>query len=98
MNPTAQTSLAETADTAKSSLPIEVGLGLVTTLHCLPFQCSISVWEGPPLACHPTAQISLAETTATPVSVLNSEPVLGLFTTLHCVPSQCSITAWPLPL
>jgi len=98
MNPTAQTSVDETAATLKSSLSTEAGLGLVTTLHCVPFQCSISVWEGPPLACHPTAQISLAETTATLVSVLYSEPVLGLCTTLYCVPSHCSITVWPLPL
>ena len=40
--PTVQTSLAETALKAfkKSFVP---GLGLLTTLHCEPFQCSISV-------------------------------------------------------
>src|SRR5258708_6480847 len=82
MNPTAQTSVAETAATPKSSLSTEAGLGLVTTLHCVPFQCSISVWEGPPLACHPTAQASLAETAATLLRPLLPFG-LGLGTTLH---------------
>jgi hypothetical protein len=42
MNPTAQTLLAEMAATPNSSLSTEAGLGLGTTLHCVPFQDAIS--------------------------------------------------------
>src|SRR5579885_2814505 len=70
------------------------GLGLETTLHWLPFQCSISVSDGlsvPWLLYDPTAQTSLVELAATPYRLLNEPPGLGLLTRLHFVPFQCSI-------
>jgi hypothetical protein len=44
-------------------------LGLVTTLHCVPFQCSVSVRGIKPLSFwKPTAQMELPVTAATPFS------------------------------
>src|SRR5436305_4779822 len=76
--PTAQTSLVETAATPRRA-SLELTLGLDTTLHALPFQCSVSVcW-----LVSPTAQTSLAEMLATPLS----SPGLGLGTTVQAAAS-----------
>src|SRR5450631_4515066 len=64
-DPTAQTSLAETAVTLKSKLFNELKRGLVTTLHCMPFQCSTSGCSDAPVVI-PTAQTSRDEMAATP--------------------------------
>src|SRR6266849_1219700 len=74
--PTAQTSLVDTAATADSrSLPV-TGLGVGTTLHAVPSQCSASV---PAASVCPTAHTSLADTLATPLSW----PPDGLETTVQ---------------
>src|SRR5260221_8729582 len=59
-------------------------------LHCLPFQCSMSV--PPPETAEPTAQASVDETAATPC---RTPPLMGLGVTLHREPFQCSISACP---
>src|SRR5438874_1801716 len=67
-------------------------LGLLTTLHVLPFQCSIRpcpIWAKD----WPTAQMLLVETTAIPRR-RSTDPGLGLVMTLHPVPFQCSISVW----
>src|SRR5437868_1085838 len=58
-------------------------LGLVMTLHCLPFQCSTSVELPLPLPYSPTAQTLLAETAAMLYRKLLPVPTLGLATELH---------------
>src|SRR5438477_13085 len=86
--PTAHTSSAATAVTAKSSLGrLEPeGFGLGTIVQAVPSQCSISVVllsDAKSSAC-PTAQTSVAERAATPCSVARSSPAqvgLGLETT-----------------
>src|SRR5262249_41345593 len=90
--PTAHTSVPETAVTPFSSLFCVPGLGLGTTLHVRPFQCSVRVCAGPNPATVklPTAQTSLLETAATPSRMLSAPPGLGLGTTLHLWPFQCS--------
>src|SRR5258706_2066440 len=78
-SPTAQTSLVEMAVTPLRTLRNALGLGLETTLHCVPFQCSVSVCVAPPeTVISPTAQTSLAATTATEMSSLPVTPGLGL--------------------
>jgi len=65
VKPTAQASVAESADTLNSSLLLEPGLGLATTLQVVPSQCSISApWPLPP-----TAQALAADMAATPASL-----------------------------
>src|SRR5438552_15770326 len=65
--PAAHTSLEETAATLNSRLSLAPWLGLEATLHAEPFQCSIRVRFGCPLALlHPTAHASLEATAATP--------------------------------
>src|SRR5258707_13549655 len=82
--PTAQTSLVETAATPRRA-SFELALGLATTLHAVPFQCSVSVcWS-----VSPTAQTSLAETLAAPLSSF-SDPGLGLGTTLQGAACACA--------
>src|SRR5260221_2210117 len=79
--PTAQTSVVETAATPRRA-SFELALGLGTTLHAAPFQCSVSVcW-----LVSPTAQTSLAETLATPLRSL-TDPGLGLEATLQAAAS-----------
>src|SRR5215831_18636245 len=66
-----------------SSLSCEGTLGLLTTLHFLPFQCRVSVCSGTPLLeKFPTAHTSLAEMLATPKSPLPA-PGFGLLTTVQ---------------
>src|SRR5579864_8392314 len=60
----AQTSFDAMAATPFRSLYSDPGLGLWTRLHCVPFQCSVSVPR--PL---PTAHISLAAIAATALNV-----------------------------
>src|ERR1700719_4033077 len=60
-------------------------LGLATTFHVEPFQCSTRV-KPPlplPLLYDPTAQTSFAETAATPFRELKLVPAFGLETALH---------------
>src|ERR1043165_389032 len=77
-DPTAHTSLVDTAATPLSTL-YELVLGLETTDHDVPSQCSTSVWYALPFMYCPTAHTSLADTAATPLRV----PLLGLSTTDH---------------
>src|SRR5712691_10006549 len=88
-NPTAQTSLAETAVTPLS-WSIGPTLGLGTTLHLRPFQCSIRVCRPTPGTwASPTAHTSSAETADTP----ERNPVcFGCATLAHRLPFQCNIT------
>ena len=80
--PTAQMSLAErTVIPSRKLLVDPAWLGLLTTLHALPFQCSIRVcpiWAKD----WPTAQMLLLETTAIPIR-REIGAGLGLLTTLH---------------
>src|ERR1051326_9392174 len=61
--PTAQPSPVEMGVTLLRKLLFDPTFGLGTTLQCLPFQCSISVWITPLLPTNfPTDQMSFAET------------------------------------
>src|SRR5258708_4861015 len=93
-SPTAHTSLAASAETARRTPPGVLGMAV----HCLPSQCSISTgnspaqwWKPPP----PTAQMLVGETAAMPKSVSASrgsdELDAGRGTRLHLTPSQCWI-------
>jgi hypothetical protein len=77
MAPAAQALLAEITARPLRSLSVlgAPGLGLRTTDHCEPFQCSVRVWSAPPLMSKPAAQASHGEITVTPVKVLSA--VLG---------------------
>src|SRR5262249_7775808 len=70
-------------------------LGLSTTLHFVPSQCSTEVWFtslGPNTArWNPTAHTSVAEVADTRVNVFTNGPTFGLETLDHEVPSKCSI-------
>src|SRR2546423_11284968 len=82
--PTAQISLAAMAVTPARVFSVApFTLGLATTLHCLPFQCSTSVELPLPLPYSPTAQRSLVETAAMLWRKLLPVPTLGLATLLH---------------
>src|SRR5450759_3801434 len=85
-------SFAEIATMLFSTLDLPGRLGLSTTLHCLPFQCSTSVLRKPLVSTeNPTAQMLLAEMAVMLLSVLKLARGLGLATTFHVVPFQCSI-------
>src|SRR5579864_6640730 len=85
--PTAQTSLAEVAATPTRMLLPEPGLGLLTMLQEVPFQCSMVVWLLPLLLrLVPTAQTLLSEIAVAPYSVLSKVPTLGIETVLHFPP------------
>lgn len=74
----------EIATTPRSMLVAklpEAGLGLGTTFHLVPFQCSMSVCGPEPLSWLPTAQASLPDVAAT--AFRPDEPRLGLDTTRH---------------
>src|SRR6476646_9163095 len=90
--PTAQTSLAATAATPSRTL-LAPGLGLATTAHAVPFQCSTSVRLALPEKYMPTAHTSLAATAVTPKS-WSDTLALALVTMDHAVPSQCSVSVW----
>src|ERR1043166_576414 len=79
-------------------LPSAPGLGLGTTDHALPFQCSVSVWLGVncPLEYSPAAQTSLP-LPVTALRLLVSVPTLGLGTCDHALPFQCSVSVIPGP-
>src|SRR5215469_12457531 len=87
--PSAQTWVEPGTTATPLSRWYPAGLGLLTTLQLVPFQCSVRVWKSP---YQPTVQASVAENTATPFRY----PELGLLTTLHLVPFQCSIRVLPL--
>src|SRR5262249_5885528 len=81
--PTAQMSLAERAERLVRRAGTSDGTGADNTLHCVPFQCSMS---SPPLP--PTTQTLLEATAAT----AKREPLpAGLGTILQAEPSQCMI-------
>src|SRR6266702_4238344 len=93
--PTAQAELAESAATPDNKLSRLPTLGLETTSHWEPSQCSTNEAFCMPLlpGCMcPTAQMSLAATAVTAVRALSEVPGLGLGTTLQLVPSQCSVS------
>src|SRR5205807_611944 len=77
--------------------PVPLGLGLGTTFHFEPFQCSINGETLPGQQLYPTAQMLFAETTVTPFRMSFNdpgEPGFGLGTTFQFVPFQCSISVW----
>ena len=87
-DPTAHTSLDVTADTALRAEEREPGgVGLVATLHAVPFQCSVR-----PAELRPTAHASLPEMAATPARKEPAVPTFGLGRMDHKVPSQCSVS------
>src|SRR5579859_23916 len=84
------------AATPSREVFVKPGLGLVTTLHCTPSQCSISVLL-PPNWPPPTAQTSVAETVATALRTLPRLPFpFGPGTMFH-VPQEEETCAqvWP---
>src|SRR5258708_2755466 len=89
----AHTLFADTAATPLSSLLPVPGLGLDTTVHALPFQCSTSVLA---LLYDPTAHTSPVDTAATPLAA-SLIPPLGLDTTRHALPSHCSTSVRSAP-
>src|SRR6266567_4020958 len=82
--PTVQISFAETALASIRELKFDPGLGLGTTLHCVPFQCSINVEPTELLILNPAAQTLLVEMATTPKRKLACVPVFGLGTMVHC--------------
>src|SRR6516164_9347900 len=102
--PTAQTSPAPSAVMPFSRLPSPPRLGVLTSDHAVPFQCSTyGMWKFWPLTLPslPEAQALLLAIATTPVSWFRSLvapehlvtfcPVRqGAGTTLHPVPSQCA--------
>src|SRR6185437_16285233 len=89
--PTAQALFAERA-TIPNRPPVT--LALEVPFHCVPSQCSMSVFV---FFLNPTAQTLFAETAATPLNSVLPLPMFALLTTLHCVPSQCSVSVRFLP-
>src|SRR5947209_714219 len=82
--PTAQRLLEPGTRATPYRTSFDPALGLGTTLHFVPFQCSISVCRIALLFMKsPTAQRFWAETAATPKSSLSLDPALGLDTTLQ---------------
>src|SRR5262249_38183794 len=77
----------------------EVGVGLLTCLQAVPFQCKISVWVAVPVRFqyHPTAQASLPDTALTPMSSASAKLGLGLLTFDQAVPFQCKISVLNTP-
>src|SRR6266567_1186466 len=90
--PTVQISFAETALASIRELKFDPGLGLGTTLHCVPFQCRINVEPPELLIPNPTAQTLFVETATVPSRKLSWLPAFGLETMLHWEPSQCWIS------
>src|SRR5712691_6409537 len=92
--PTAQMLFADEAATLKRVAAPAPGLGLDTTAHIDPFQCSMSGSVLPlPLGMYwPTAQTLLAEMAVTPVSPFSLELGLGLEAIVHFVPFQWSMS------
>src|SRR5262249_28611241 len=90
--PAVQASFAESALTAQRMIwPESGGFGLGTTLHFLPFQCSITVaYVVKSVTENPAAQMSLAATASTPVRFTATPDELGLCTICHRWPFQCS--------
>jgi hypothetical protein len=97
--PTAYTPLAERAATpVRPGYPPGVGLG--TTLHAVPFQCSVRV--PPPSGdvapiCLPTAQASAGEMAVTAPIVGESGAGCAIGTTVQAVPLKwsCSASVYP---
>jgi hypothetical protein len=71
------------------------GLGVVTTLHATPFQCSARFASATPsFETDPTAQTSVDETAATPLKRLIGNGGAGGETLAHEDPPQCSMSIW----
>src|SRR5947207_1362220 len=66
--PTAQISLGALAATPYSSLIYLPGLGMGTVLHCLPSQCSMTLWIVGSVIRSPTAHTSELESPTIPCS------------------------------
>src|SRR5437868_3197098 len=66
-------------------------------VHCVPSQCSASVWGVPEAAATPTAQTLLLAKPTTASSSLSSGPALGLATRVQVAPSQCSVSVCSTP-
>src|SRR6476619_5573146 len=75
----------------RSVLRVMPTLGLDTTVHPVPFQCSTSVWSTLPLRYEPEAHTSPDDPAAITSNLLLPGPTLGLGTTLQAVPFQCSV-------
>src|SRR5258706_13261077 len=98
--PTAETSLAASAETANRVPGGVWGIAV----HCLPSQCSISAGktpEQPRKTLPPTAQMLVGETTAMPKSVSSSSGTgsgfdAGRGARFHLAPSHCWIVE-PVP-
>ena len=102
--PTAQTSLADTARTLVSWLPLgpDPRSGPGTTVQDEPSQCSMSGWSlvlsEASLVNQPTAQMSVGEMAPTPVRWLPALPGSGLGSTVQDEPpAQCSMSVWAPP-
>src|SRR5437764_11296019 len=92
--PTAQTWEEERLETPNSMLFWVPRLGLLTSVHADPSQCSVRVREAAPAACDsPTAHTSPEPTALTEVNSFAPEPPLGVGTIVHDEPSQCSASA-----
>src|SRR5947207_5134964 len=88
--PTAHTSFAASASTAKRISSSTAGL--TTMLQVVPFQCNVSGWLLKFVSVElPTAQMSFAETTETACKTLELPTTFGLGMMVHAVPFQCSI-------
>src|SRR5437879_9669499 len=86
-DPTAHTAFEAMAVTPSTAVCSPVGLR--TTDHLVPFQCSVNVWPMPSAPREmPTAQTSPEETTATSFSWFAVAPGLGDGTWVHAVPFQ----------
>src|SRR6266571_401538 len=73
--------MAAPPKSASEELPLT--LGLATTFHCVPFQCSTSVRPPWPLPYAPTDQTFWMEMAATPLRKLVLVPTFGLGTLLQ---------------
>src|SRR5207249_10649238 len=87
--PTAHASLPLPLTPSSSLLPLPT-LGLGTTDHALPSQCSVSVWVLGKLPTSPTAHTSLPLPVAA-LRIFSFGSTLGLGTTDQALPSQCRI-------
>src|SRR2546428_3768183 len=97
--PTAQTSDAETADTADSWVRSPPPSGAETTFHVAPFQCSINGCDFGPTGSlqNPTAQASDGSIAVTPCRKFCRVLPFGVETFVHAEPSQCSARVSVVP-
>src|SRR5215471_19849109 len=84
LHPAAQISLGEIARMLLSTAEASI-VGLVTTFHAVPFQCSMT---GPRPSCTPAAHTLLVAS-----AVTARREALGAETRLHCCPLKCKVSA-----